>query len=278
LLPLTPFLAALLILGWRHVESVSRERDGRGALEWTVIAVCCFTRIAPLFVVRVSDGPRAPYGRLWTPLLWRRWQDAANYNQAELRALVNDPSADSTAIITDTWDGDRYLHLALQETGYRVLKGDGIAEFCEKTTETFAKEHRRILHVRLHQPFLPNWAQLAAARLEKWATPCLALWKPRRLIRLTSLGQLQRSLTDSASSQLQAASARAVAVIAKSRYRPQVVVDLTPSSLASVRQGYMREAEQEDAPNASRRSPTEALHEAEHLMSARVWKSPRGVP
>jgi hypothetical protein len=121
LLPLTPFLTALVVLGWQHATSASHGRDRRSALEWTVILICALSWIAPVFVVVNSDGPRAPYGRFWTPTLWRRWQIAASSNQAEIRALVDDPRTGSSAIITDTWDADRYLHLALQETGYHQL-------------------------------------------------------------------------------------------------------------------------------------------------------------
>jgi hypothetical protein len=278
LLPLTPFLASLIILGWRHVVSQSHQRLGRGPLEWTVIGVCCFAWFAPILVVRVSDGPRAPYGRLWTPLLWRRWQDAANSNQAEIRTLVEDPRADSTAIITDTWDGDRYLHLALQETGYRQLEGGGAPEPCEKTAETFARGDRRILHIRLHQPFLPNSSQLAAARLATWATPCIAAWRPSRLLRLAPIGQLRRSMSDSTGLEPQTVRARAVASILEAQYSPQLSVDLSASGLESLHRKYLTEAAQQQSSPASRRSPAESLREAERLMGAQVWKARSGIP
>jgi len=278
MLPMTPFLAALVIIGWRHVVSTSRGGKGRGALEWTAIAVCCFAWIAPILVVRVSDGPRAPYGRIWTPLLWRRWQDAANSNQTEIRTLVENPGADSTAIITDTWDGDRYLHLALQETGYRQLDGDGTLESCEKTAETFAKGDRRILHVRLHQPFLPNWPELAAGRLATWGTPCIERWRPARLLRLAPIWQLRRSMTDDAGEEPQVVRARALATIEKANYSPQLFVEIPVSSLESLHRGYLKEAAAQGSPFGDRRSPAEALQNAERLMAARVWTSTSGTP
>jgi len=271
LLPMTPFLAALLVLGWQHVVSASPERESRTALKWSVIAVCAFAWFAPILLVRVSDGPRAPYGRLWSPLLWRRWQDAANVNQAEIRALVQNTQVDSTAILTDTWDGDRYLHLALQETGYAPLDRDVTAEPCAKTTETFSRGKRRILHIRLHQPFLPNWPLFAAERLETWARPCVESWKPSRLAWLVPLEQLWWSLTDSTSSQLQSARVRALVTIAESRYSPQLVVNLSPSHLELPLRGYRREIEEVRSPAASGRWRVESLQEAERLMAARVW-------
>jgi hypothetical protein len=278
LLPLTPFVAALVIFGWRHVVAQSREGDARGALEWTVIAVSCLAWFAPILVIRVSDGPRAPYGRIWTPPLWRRWQDAANANQEEIRALVDKPRTDSMAVITDTWDGDRYLHLALQETGYRPVEDSGRNQFCEKTAETFARDDRMVLHIRLHQPFLQNWPQLAAARLETWAIPCIAIWKPERLVRLAPLWQLRRSMSDSTNSGVAAVESRALAIIANAHFSPQLALELPPSSLEWLLRGYRSEAERAGTHSAGRRSPAEALYDAEQLMAARLWTSPSATP
>ena len=50
-----------------------------------------------------------------------------------------------------------------------------------------------MLHIRLHQPFLPNWRALAASRLDTWGMPCLALWKQERVVRLAPLEQLEWS-------------------------------------------------------------------------------------
>ena len=278
LLPMTPFLAALVIIGWRHVASVSREGRSRGGLEWTVIALAVLTWIAPILVLQLSDGPRAPYGRLWTPVLWRRWQHASNENQAAIRDLVAHPQAESTAIITDTWDGDRYLHLALQETGYHVTDAAKAPAVCAKSAEIFASGDRRVLHLRLHQPFLPNWPELAAARLQTWGAPCIAVWKPDRLVRLTPLWQLRRTEGDSSSRGSAAAQTRALTTIAAANYSPQLAIDVAASDLESMYRGYLNEAAYQRPPSATQRSPTEALSDAERLMAARVWQARSGAP
>ena len=277
LLPLTPFLAALLIVGWQHVSSASLDRDGR-ALERTVIAVCCLTWAAPILLVRVSDGPRAPYGRLWTPVLWRRWQHAASSNQTEMRALVDHPRRDSTVFLTDTWDGDRYLHLALQNGGYHLVETEDASDACSKAAELFARGDRRALHIRLHQPFLHNWRALAALRLETWARPCVARWKAERVIRIAPLDQLQWSMTDSVTGDLAVTRLRGLEQIAQSRYSPQLAVEVRPSDFASLRDAYLRESHQADSLYAGRSLPTMSLQQAERLMAARVWKSPPGTP
>jgi hypothetical protein len=277
LLPLTPFLAALLVIGWRHI-SEPREGERGSALEWTVIALSCFAWFAPIVVVRVSDGPRAPYGRLWTPMLWRRWQQAVDANQVEIRALVEDPRTDSTAIITDTWDADRYLHLALQERGYREITSSSEGEACRKTAEIFAKSDRRILHLRLHQPFLPNWPQLALARLEMWAIPCIAGWRPSRLVRLAPFEQLWWSETERADSGVEALRSRSFATFSKTRYNPQLSVDLPPSDLDALHRGYQKQVVYLESRSGDRHWRAERLDDAERLMAARVWKAPSGAP
>jgi hypothetical protein len=276
LLPMTPFIAALIVLGWRHIAAASAAREGRRTLEWAVIAVCCFTWLAPMLVVRVSDGPRAPYGRLWSPVLWTRWQSAANHNQAEIRTLVRDATVDSVAILTDTWDADRYLHLALQESGYASIASEAAGESCAKTVELFSRGDRRILHIRLHQPFLPNWPQFAAARLETWARPCVADWRPARLVWLVPLEQLWWSLSDSSTGAVEAARSHALTTIAEDRYSPQLAIDLPRTELEMPLRGYRREIEQLRSPGTQWRAET--LEDAERLMAGRVWPSTASRP
>jgi hypothetical protein len=273
LLPLTPFLAALAIIGWRHVLAEARTGDGK-ALMWIVAGVCCFAWLTPTLVVRASDGPRAPYGRLWTPVMWTRWQGAVKSNQAEIRTLVRQLPTRSTAIITDSWDADRYLHLALQQTGFQQTDPLGAPTVCEKTVESFRMGDQRVLHVRLHQPFLENWRQLAASRLETWAVPCLEGWKPGLLLRLTPPEQLWWSVTDSSREDVIASHERALRTIARTWYGPQVAVEVRPPDLEELRKSYQRAAERYDQYTFGRRLPPMPLAEAERLMAARVWRHP----
>ena len=272
LLPLTPFLVALAVLGWRHVTVEARRSDRRNALQWTVATVCAIVWLSPIMIVVPSDGPRAPYGRLWTPPLWRRWQSAVSANFDELRALVSGAGAQSSAIITDTWDADRYLHLALQESGYRMVRRRSAYPSCERTAEEFVRGTGRILHIRLHQPFLPNWSELAAARLDAWGRPCVEAWKPNRLFWLAPAGQLPLSRLDSISVGLEAARARALRVITDAHYSPQVPVELTVPALESLRHAYLGDEDRRPASTLSRAAASATLADAERLMSARVWK------
>jgi hypothetical protein len=225
-----------------------------------------------------SDGPRALYGRLWTPPLWRRWQSAASFNQEEIRSLVDDPRTGSSAIITDTWDADRYLHLALQETGYHQLPSPLVFEPCERTSESFAKDGRRILHIRLHEPFLPNSGELAAARIDTWAQPCVRSWRPNRLIWLAPLGQLQWPVADSLAVGLPEVRARALRERVESNYSPQVAVDLPPYGLELLRRAYLGAAGRTETGGSRPGWSSDLLQDAQRRMAARVWKPPRRIP
>ena len=278
LLPMTPFLAALAVVGWQHVASASRQGAGRSLLERTVLFVCVLVSLAPVLLVVTSDGPRAPYGRVWTPALWRRWQNAVDSNQAEIRSLVASSRADSSAIITDTWDADRYLHLALQESGFHELPDDSVPRPCQKAGEAFGSRDRRILHIRLHQPFLQSWPELAAARLEMLAQPCLDAWPLKRVLWLAPLAQLQEPTVDSLAADLPADRAQAITVMRTARYSPQVAVELLPSALEALRRAYLSGAAQGGTDDATRRSPSRLLEDADRLMAPRVWKSAPGSP
>jgi hypothetical protein len=275
LLPMTPFLVALAILGWRHTLAEARKGNGRSALTLTVVAICGLAWLAPILLVVDSDGPRAPYGRLWTPPLWRRWQNAVSANFDALRFLVASARPDSSAIITDTWDADRYLHLTLQEAGYTLTEGHSPYASCDRTAEEFTRGARRILHIRLHQPFLPNWSQLAAARLEEWGRPCLISWRPRRIDWLAPLGQLRSSILDSVSADLPAARTHARRVMTEAHYAPQVSIELSVPALELLRRGYTTAEEQESTHDTGHSSAAAALADAERRMAARVWRSPR---
>jgi hypothetical protein len=195
-----------------------------------------------------------------------------------MRVLVDHPRGDSTVFLTDTWDGDRYLHLALQNEGYHLAEIGDARNPCSKTAELFARGDHRALHIRLHQPFLHNWRALAALRLETWAIPCVARWKAERVIRISPLDQLQWSMTDSVHDDLAMARLRALEQITSSHYSPQLAVEVRQSDLASLRDAYLRQSDLADSLSYGRRQPTMSLHQAESLTAARVWKSPPGTP
>jgi hypothetical protein len=128
-----------------------------------------------------------------------------------------------------------------------------------------------VLHIRLHQPFLQNWRQLAASRLESWGLPCIENWRPERVLRLTPPEQLAWSVTDSARRDVIATHAKADSISAKSWYSPQLAIGIEPPDLETLRHSYDQAAEQRDILTFGRRMTPMPLSESERLMAARVW-------
>lgn len=276
LLPMTPFFVTLAALGWQHV-SASRAADG-GRLRAIVVGICVFVLAAPPFVIRMSDGPRAPYGRLWTPLLWMRWQSTVRAEFADIRELVANFPRGTAVVLTDTWNGDRYLHLTLQEAGYRVsnvVVGDST---CRRVSESFELSGRRVVHVRLHQPFLHEWRALAAARLEHWGTPCISSLAVVDATLLTPFWRAMYLLGDSAHAYIPARAWQEAAGWPSIEYDPQTPVTIPATSLGALQEGLFRDAHQDGIAAETDRSPVAALSRADSLMRARVWKNEGRLP
>jgi hypothetical protein len=276
LLPMTPFFASLALLGWQHV-SAERARDG-GRLRAIVVAICVLVLVVPPILIVPSDGPRAPYGRVWTPLLWMRWQSAVRANLDEVHELVAHRPRGTTVVVTDTWDGDRYLHLALQEAGYAV-NGSAVGDStCRRVSETFDDGDRRVVHVRLHQPFLFEWHALAAARLERWAAPCITSLGVSHVVILSTLGRAVRLFDDTARAPVALAMARAQDTRLSTGYSPQIAMTLSVTSLGALRSSYLQDARADGSVVALKAGPDAALARSDSLMRARVWRDRRKNP
>jgi hypothetical protein len=182
------------------------------------------------------------------------------------------------AILTESWDADRYLHLALQESGYRHVEGPATPSACTKTAETFARGDRRILHVRLHEPFVQDWPLLAAARLETYGIACIESFKPARVFRLAPVEQIAWAMRGGARPDLSSVRARAMATISDSHYSPQIAFEVRPSELRPLARTYTDEAERAGYRLTTDESPAALLQKTERLMAARVWKAPSAMP
>jgi hypothetical protein len=272
LLPMTPFFAALVILGVRYL---SDDTEGsRLRLRLAVVIVGVAILFGPVARLQISDGPRVPYGRFWSPPLWTRWQGAVRANMADLAQLVDHSGrAATTAILTDSWDADRYLHLELQREGFTVEDINDVQPRCAKAGELFRRGSSHLLHLRLHQPFLPSPTSLAAMRLDRLALPCLWTVKPEETYLLSPGAQLiprvraWPALGDRVNTQSLIDSFFATG------YDPLIAIRLAPPDMVPLAKSFALDA-------ADRRaSPSETdsdLARAERLMSNQVW--PAGGP
>jgi hypothetical protein len=268
LLPLTPFFAALTIIGWQHLAAQS-EDFSRRRLRLVVVAVSALVLFGPFARRQVSDGPRAPYGRFWSPLLWMRWQNAVDANLGELQRLVAGvhPSAAAT-MLTDTWDADRYLHLALQREGYRIADIAGGQPACARVGELFVRGGAQVLHLRLHQPFLSSWRSLAEQRFRRLALSCLAQTRSGPLYLIAPGGRAVLLLQNSPSLRTRIDLPALAAAYARTGYDRLLLLPLSSADVTPLAASYAEDAKKFGGTDAD-----DDLARAERLMRNQVWRT-----
>jgi hypothetical protein len=268
LLPLAPFIAALAIFGVRYLVADDKE-GSRARLRLTVLVVSAVVVFGPVARLQMSDGPRTPYGRFWSPRLWTRWQSAVRSNMRGLATLVESFNAHAvTAVLTDSWDGDRYLHLQLQREGFRIHDIETLEQPCSKAGELFVRGSTRVLHLRLHQPFLPAPAAFAFERLNKLALPCLSAVRPAQSYLLSAGAQVIPRVRAWPALAPRTDVQALIASFFATGYDPLVVVPLVPSDLAPMTDSFAAAAA--DSPARSRDAGVD-LARAERLMAVRIW-------
>jgi hypothetical protein len=268
LLPLTPFFAALAIYGFRYLVA-DDENGSRARLRLTVLAAGAAVLFGPVGRLQMSDGPRAPYGRFWSPRLWTRWQNAVRGNMSSVAKLVErfDQSA-LTVVLTDSWDADRYLHLQLQREGFRIEDIGTLQPPCAKAGELFARRSARVLHVRLHQPFLPVPASYASERLNELALPCLTAARPVQSYLLSPGAQIIPRVRSWPALSNRVDVPSLIASFFATGYDPLLAVSLAPSDLAPMAASFAVEAA---AGQSSSRAAKADLARAERLMANQIW-------
>jgi len=152
---LTPVVA---LLGGRGiefvVEQVRKPAGQRQTMVLTIIAAAvAVALLTPPAVVSIADGPRMLVGRLWSPVVWWRWQDAVNESMARVSGLASELDRDSAPLaITTSWNGEFYVHLRLMDIGYANSTAAAVFPGCDGFS-VYTKGAHRILHLRLHNEF-----------------------------------------------------------------------------------------------------------------------------
>jgi len=171
-----PLLAPVVALhGGRGIEWLMEQARKPAAVRPTMLltAVAAFTALTllvPPAVVSISDGPRMLVGRLWSPVLWWRWQVVVNESLSRIDALARDLDEEpAPLVITTSWNGEFFVHLRLLELGYGSSTAAAVFPGCVGFSVYSRGEHR-ILHLRLHNEFYlvpydhTTYGALAAAR------------------------------------------------------------------------------------------------------------------
>jgi hypothetical protein len=265
LLPMTPFFAALAILGWQYLGDDRSRRRLRSA----VVVVIVVVLFGPYARVKTSDGPRATYGRFWSPRLWTRWQGAIRSDMGEMRRLVSGfRGAEPVAVLTDTWDADRFLHLHLQRAGFVVADIGDVHPACEPTGEWFVKGDARVVHLRLHQPFLSTWRWFAAQRFQRIAVPCLTQLHPSQTILLAPGARALTVLRTAPWLRGRLDADALAAAYHSTGYDKLVSLALVSTDIGPLAAGYATDA---TPPSAAIADPASELERAERMMANQVW-------
>ena len=143
---------------------VSNIRN-RGRFRWPVtvatalaVALMATPPTWPADNLWLKDGPRTKVtGRLWSPLLWFRWQSAQRTSFAEAQALARDlaDSRQSTVFTSFLGMDIAFLRLALFEDGYQSVPVRLAWPSCpESAVMVFQKPGSRVAVVRSDSQYL----------------------------------------------------------------------------------------------------------------------------
>lgn len=257
-LPLAAFVVVLAVIGWQWLSTLERPRHASLVARFAVAAMVAFVLAGPVSRDRMDDGPRVATGRITGTVYWRRWQGAVRRNFRDLNALADMSGTPATAaIITDSWNADRYLHLALLQQGYQVIPPTGTA--CARTAELFGRGDQRVLHVRVHEPMLPSDAKLRPERFDAYVAPCLAATHPARLFFLGPVPELAERFGDAMTTDWMV---HEQLTFARSGYTPEVGVMIDEPALRQLRRSYDALAD------AGRRDQEQRGHRAVDLATA----------
>jgi len=139
-----PLLAPFVVMhGARGLTWIATALTaGRMQRRWAVLwlAGTAAVWLALPVLVPVADGPRAVVGRLWSPLLWFRWQ-AAMGDTLEAAARLAEPSSQvhRIVVLTTNFDPDHFLRLRLWQHGWRPFPAAAAWPGCDGGFEAWRR-------------------------------------------------------------------------------------------------------------------------------------------
>jgi hypothetical protein len=156
---LHPLLTPVIALhGGRGIEWLLEQvrkpaGQRRALLLIPVLGAFAVTFFAPPAVVALADGPRALVGRLWSPILWWRWQHGVNQSMTRLASLAAELDREpAPLVLTSAWNDEFYVRLRLIERGYINTTAAETFRGCDGFS-VYTRGQHRILHLRLHNEF-----------------------------------------------------------------------------------------------------------------------------
>jgi hypothetical protein len=161
-----PLLAPVIALqggrGLRWVlDNLKAGRRSRRAASLTILGLLLLTFVLPPFIVKVKDGPRELFGRLYATPIWWKWQGTVHTSMQRLAHTRSQlEAAKQTLVIANHYNDDFYLRLRLFEAGYRDIPIVSAYPGCGGFS-VYRRGNSEVLHIRLNN----NW-QLAPLKQE----------------------------------------------------------------------------------------------------------------
>ena len=152
LLLLAPFLllhASTGVTFLLHLATRGTQLQRRLTLALT--GLYALSLVAPPLLI-LHDGPRLLLGRLYAPILWRRWQRSIQDATAQVEAMAASTGpSERTLVVSTYFQSDRFLHLALLQSGYQIqpLADTGPCH----AVEVYTLGSRTIFHIRTENPY-----------------------------------------------------------------------------------------------------------------------------
>jgi hypothetical protein len=179
---LMPFIALHGGQALRWLGTVENKNRWLRLARTLIIATVLVIWLAPPLLIRLRDGPRGLLGRLWSPLIWREWQQAVARNRDDIEQLIDKADrVPKLTLLTMHWNTDHYLRLSLWQRGYRPFDASKAIPACAGGFEAWQKpgepEHL-VLHIRTENPHFSQRpeAYAEAIQLQK-ALECKLLFQ-----------------------------------------------------------------------------------------------------
>ena len=187
---LTPFVAIQAGAALERIAAGLFQSGGEGRLARAIAVAIGLALIAPPVLPIVNDGPRTATGRLWSPLLWRRWQIAQERSMERIQAQVAQiDSAPTTLVLASHYNDEYFLKLRLLEDGYRPRPTAEAFPDCRDGFAVYAKPGHVVAHIRTDNQYgiVPWPYRLVRAAQIRRALECAPLWRADRMI-FTAVG------------------------------------------------------------------------------------------
>ena len=161
-----PLLAPVVALqggrGLRWLlDNLQAGSGRRRTASLAILGLLLLTFIAPPFIVKVKDGPRELFGRLYSTPFWWTWQGTVHTSMQRLaRTQAQLEAARQTLVIANHYNDDFYLRMRLFEAGYRDIPIASVYPGCGGFS-VYRRGDSEVLHIRLNN----NW-QLAPLKQE----------------------------------------------------------------------------------------------------------------